>query len=1541
MNTQTSANRPVRIVAIAFLFLQVLGTACGPESDLLSDKPTAAPGKPMGAKAVSTHYVRIDFDGAIPQEAKQASAYVITSALSEPLEVTSLATGIDGRSVYLATQTQVAIEYAVAIQLSADASREWSTLVFSGVEDGEAYLERAIALSSQEILLTFSQSMDVERLAMLNRYDIEPSLTAVEAVATADGRSVRLRLADEQHMKQDFYAVRVRPSFQGSSPSLIDPTRDRDEFEGIAAEDIIGPSIDSIESQNANTILITFTEPVAERDILPQSFTVDPPLAVVQTELRSFDTQVALITQPQQAGASYRVTVSPEVRDLVGNGIVDAVGEFMFPGQLHLGSTNELPRVVGAVSTGSRSVVVAFNKVMGQGIDNPLYYSIAGSDTAFLTVVEATPSDDRTWVELTTLTQAPDEYTVHVVNVRDMEGNPLAAPDGLLPPPLGFDPTRATFRGTAPVINPEAKLYAIDADSHSLIKIDPFTGQGSIVGPLGIANVRALVFNPTSGQLYGTTFAPSQLVRIDMNTGSANVIGPLGEHDVRGLACDINSNTLYGATINPRELVRINPSTAAVTVVGSLEAHQVWGLTYDANTETLYGSSDLKIMTIDTLTVAVADRGPLGFGSIQAMAFNNRLRAMYGLDRLTSQLVRIDRFTGESEAIGNIGFPNAYGLTVGPSVIDEQLDTDGDGFADWFEELGWFVTIQFDDGTTGTAHVTSDPYSKDTDGDGIWDGDENRHNLDPRTDDTDADQVDDYSEWNIYYTDPRKQDTDDDGISDLFEIEFFKTSPILADTDGDQIPDAVELFERNRNPRIADIPVPQVVVGEIAFSLDERFEYTDETGTTQTEERSSSTTLAQGSERTFATSDVNSGEFTSVTSQATNFEFEWGADKLFGGFTWGIELGFEQTASRGWQFQVDQSSAISSTQEDSKTLTEVMEISQNSAVTRTVEDADLLATVSVRNNSDIAFSIRDLELSVLLNDPFTSRKTPVATLLPQRTLQTGEDLSLNLGPFDGERGPFIFSDVQIFPQEVARLRKAPSAVIVKISNFNIESEDGRSFAFSSQETNDQTAGLVIDFGNGEVESYRVATASTFDEATGRPLGISMRTALEEIIGISKADDVVPQPGLTDASSAYVNDPALRDTYGTVMGTFSTEPGNPNAPTYEVEVLTRVRGIQNGDPNIIDPNSENIPDKKFWALIASPSALPEPGVNFSDTRLYGGRNYTLRYVEDFDKDGLFAYEEWEHKSSDRQVFTDTDSISDYDEVKVGWTVEIGDPYQTRSYPFTADSDNDGVPDDIERAERTDPHKRDTDEDGISDKDELEGYYIRLSDTDSDPNNDPTLYVQRYAGTPSSSDCPIVTPSSATPPGVVCVDHRRNFATDPLNRDTDGDGVSDGKEVVFGSNPNDRGDADTIADADSDGLTDREEIDGWDVTITYVGGGTSVIPACGNAQPGEFCISSNPNSGDSDGDGVPDLLERLLGLAPQVCVKGDPLNCSNTEAGIDTDNDGLTDYEEIDPGNYSSEIAEYTARCLLSPDPVSCPEFMGAADSVGTLPADADT
>lgn len=106
------------------------------------------------------------------------------------------------------------------------------------------------------------------------------------------------------------------------------------------------------------------------------------------------------------------------------------------------------------------------------------------------------------------------------------------------------------------------------------------------------------------------------------------------------------------------------------------------------------------------------------------------------------------------------------------------------------------------------------------------------------------------------------------------------------------------------------------------------------------------------------------------------------------------------------------------------------------------------------------------------------------------------------------------------------------------------------------------------------------------------------------------------------------------------------------------------------------------------------------------------------------------------------------------------------------------------------------------------------------------------------------------------------------TDPLRRDTDSDLVADGRERDQGGDPTDPLDGEQFKDSDQDGLSDTEEsVLGWQA---YDG-------------RSRYLVLSNPSRPDSDFDGLPDLAERILGTDPNKS---------------DTDNDGLSDFDEID-------------------------------------------
>ncbi len=196
------------------------------------------------------------------------------------------------------------------------------------------------------------------------------------------------------------------------------------------------------------------------------------------------------------------------------------------------------------------------------------------------------------------------------------------------------------------------------------------------------------------------------------------------------------------------------------------------------------------------------------------------------------------------------------------------------------------------------------------------------------------------------------------------------------------------------------------------------------------------------------------------------------------------------------------------------------------------------------------------------------------------------------------------------------------------------------------------------------------------------------------------------------------------------------------------------------------------------------------------------------------------------------------------------------------------------------------------------------------------------------------------------------------TNPLNQDTDGDGINDDIELNLGLNPTDPDDA--AADADSDGLTNSEEIalgtdirdpdtdddglnDGDEIT-----NGTDPFDTDSDndgLSDGDEVNThgTNPNSNDTDGDGLPDLYEINNNLDPLV-----------NDASVDLDTDGLTNLEEFNLGT-SPTVADTDADGLNDGDEVNIHftsptvfdtdnDGLGDGDEInthGTDPLDADT
>jgi len=999
--------------------------------------------------------------------------------------------------------------------------------------------------------------------------------------------------------------------------------------------------------------------------------------------------------------------------------------------------------------------------------------------------------------------------------------------------------------------------------------------------------------------------------------------------------------------------------TDAFTYVGvpdvpeeDLTLPRVVNATSLSNTTVLVSFSEpMSHNAVDPVNYLIAQPnvvGEAGALTVTDARFVDGDRSAVHLITLSQSLVQYDLYVmNMTDMDGNPFAPRQRGVDPtmaifwGTGPTGGGTDTDGDGLTDDIEQRGWVVHVVKTGGAVVSRDVTSDPLAADTDSDGLNDTEEFRRLSDPRNRDTDGDTVKDYDETSRYKSSLTKQDSDGDRLDDAKEIGTLKTSPILADTDGDGLDDRRELMELNRDPRVSDIPTLAIVIGNLNLAMDTRFTYTNAEGTSESSTESVSTTLRQSENQTYSTSDQDSWK--AAVEASNEFEIAIKAWDKGGGVSnkFKLTVGFEKghTSTFGTQ------SSESAEEAYNESLVTAATHNVSRSVTRQVVGATMLADVTIQNLGDTAFTVDNVELSAVQQSSRDRTEfIPLASLTPQSDLG-----AVNLGPLVPERGPFVFSASQVYPAQVEDLLKNPRGLIVRLANFDVTDELGRNFAFTSQEIFDRTAGISIDYGDGRTESYRVATASEFD-SNNISKGITMAYALQDILGLAKdapsgyATSIVDWvvAGSCNASSTNAGDPCYSD----------DECTDGKCLTVPVEILTRVKDVEAGmidDPSTPPPGSDEVYDesRKFW-LVYSSQGL-DPSVDFDDLPLKAGYQYAFTFSQDKDADRVYAREEFLYGSSDKNPNTDgcpdddpatpeydgscdertVDTLSDLEEIKEGWLVEVEGRVGHMTYPdpVQPDSDGDRLLDHEERDCGLDARQRDTDVDGLSDYEEFVGFDV------NEPNGLLMFTVPVYAGgavidggdgvrdTAPAGDDQIVGPS--VPGGLVIgvgangvldttIANNLNingddfiaavhspvdgclpvgltvesFATDPRNADTDADGIIDGAEIELGINPNNPLDGARYRDADRDGVPDAWEEDGFVAIVNGV----------------EVRLYSDPYDPDSDDDRLPDLLEHALKSNPQ---------------SQDTDGDGISDFDECDAGN----------SCVTSPG-VICGNFVGA-------------
>ena len=599
-------------------------------------------------------------------------------------------------------------------------------------------------------------------------------------------------------------------------------------------------------------------------------------------------------------------------------------------------------------------------------------------------------------------------------------------------------------------------------------------------------------------------------------------------------------------------------------------------------------------------------------------------------------------------------------------------DEDHDGLENQIETEGWDIDIDnlgYGLSLTSkleTRRVYANPFSKDSDSDGLTDAEEKAANTDPRSSDTDGDGLSDYDELRIYKSSPVSKDTDGDAMGEntdrvpnanLFdgeEVKTLLTSPLDKDTDGDGLSDLVELTSNGSRALIADVPEIRLDVysnPSISYSGSLTTSLGNEEAFSQDFSSEHSVVEQQGRSNAVSSS--------SVIEQTHEAGFS--ASASWFPFSAAAEMHYDYTHTSTNSFGMEATSYIDVTQsrQMSSALGELKTQSSNSELH--FDGGELRIQFDLNNEGNIPVAISEIEISA---SQFATgnRKAmvPVGLMQPEGSGQWSMGV--------GQRSVQNIAKVSLdSPTAIENLANNQDGIFFQVSKYKItDLSTGLDYTLQDSAVQNRTGTLVIDYGrgSGNVRTYRIATNVNRDPVSNKPVGVS----LETILG----------PKVLDLA-------------------FETEANSKTG----FEVLTGLQSTSNKE-SILRIGTD-VRDG-FWVIVAD-EGIETLNKNFGDIVLNQGEQISLMFIRDQDQDGLFEREEFMLGTSDTNVDSDSDGMTDFEETQVGWTVSSY-PEGNKVFPNPKSSDTDGdLLNDIEERELgTDPSNPDTDHDGYSDKDD---------------------------------------------------------------------------------------------------------------------------------------------------------------------------------------------------------------------------------------------
>lgn len=1396
----------------------------------------------LSAFSTSTHYVDVHFPAPVGPAAADPSHYGIQEPNGAPLQVFAARTNADPMVITLTTAGQAAVRYRLAYAPTGEVAP------FDGSTLGEGRLLRARALDNTRVLLTFDFDLHNEAapptpgnpvggtsLDPVSYRIANPDLAVAAAAFPSSGsgaqRSIVLTTAAQSAVEYTVDAA----GLVDPDGRRLDPDHLTAPFDGIALDDRAAPRLTDVVSTGTRSILLTFSEPLAPTAADPRLFSISPGLAVTGAQLTGQGTQVILTTEPQIRGVTYAVTA--DVRDQAGNPIDPNARQMAFPASdTPPVEANELPRVVGAVATSNLTVVVHFSEPMSDTALDPSHYAAQlEPDVGMLTLASRCVAG------------------AHVGELCASPGFALRVCDG------GVHPGR---------------LCQADADC----------GMGTCIeGCAGAACQGARFLDARRTQVEIQTISQNDGVYTLRVAGVTDAAGnPLAPRQVVGGAIvDPTSATFFG--IGPFTNGMI-PDNAGVDSDGDGMPDTDEQAGWDVTVTLLNGDRAVQHQTANPLFPDTDNDGlvdPLEF----AIGSNPR-----------------------SNDTDGEGLQDSAEYNVHYSDPTFQ-DTDRDSVADNLE-----VDLFF-----------SSPILDDTDGDGFKDGRELFElSRNPRVADLPRPRIGIGAL--ALRLDTRFTFTDTQGTRRTSE-EFVETTLEKSQSTAFSRQDSQTAARVQENTTTISyenefggsegslaglLGVPGFTItaeNEFKFGFSQ-----EETTTVSQESEEAASEAYQRSLRTEEeveqTRDVTRevlgasmqlpvtiGNDSDIPFTISHLEvtalIQDPADRSRfvpvatlvpeGGFATG-----EQTEITSGPFLPDRGPFIFAGREVFPSLVEEL-LRDPRGLIFNVANFDVTDEFG-RNLAFIAQEVNDRTAGIAIdfgdraehywvatNSTFDDNGQPRGITLGY-ALQQILGLAKNAPPDAITVGPdgcgvtaALGDDLQVAEPACPPV-PAGDVVIDGGGNGRVDSiarGDDREMLVDGKS-------VIVDGGDGcahssaandDVQKYGACDPrSTNAGAVCTTDAVCMGGTCAGSCQTGDRDGAMVRPG---PNGVLDSPPAGDDSRETTSGYETAVSGACDAASPQprqacttdadcgtgtcqrVEALTRFRTVRAVKE-----------EARFWIPVTSRS-IPR-GTNFDEMPLRAGDTISLAYVQDRDGDGLIAQQEFLYGSSDTEPNSDDcagataceagtfDALSDFEEALLGWEVEVGGKprYRVFSDPARPDSDADRLGDDQEKLAGTDPRKRDTDGDGISDFDELNGFTV--------------------VNAREQTVLDVVTPYTGSAPAMamqVIVDGG-NGRVD--SRATDGDT----QVVPFGAS-----------------VTARGLVVLPNGTLhTTPGGDDRVVTV--RSRSGELVharrFATDPLAVDTDGDGLPDGLERQLASAPNDRSDGDEFR--------DDDGDGLVNAEE---------------------------------------------